>query len=38
MFAAEQNLQNIVNYLSLRTKDLNIEDTKGRTILMHMIM
>ena len=38
MFAAEQNLKNMVNYLSLRTKNLNIEDSRGKTIVMHMIL
>ena len=35
MFAAEQNYQNIVNYLSLRTTDLNEEDSNSITILVH---
>jgi ankyrin repeat protein len=37
-FAAENKIQNIVNYLSARTKDLNNEDSKGITILMHMLV
>lgn len=35
MFAAEQNYQSIVNYLSLRTSDLNEEDANSITILVH---
>lgn len=40
MFAAEkaeQNYQSIVNYLSLRTTDLNEEDSNGITILVHQL-
>ena len=35
MFAAEQQYQEIVNYLSLRTRDLNEEDANSITILVH---
>ena len=35
MFAAEQNYYPIVNYLSLRTRDLNEEDSNSITILVH---
>jgi len=37
MFAAEQNYQIIVNYLSLRTRDLNEEDSNSITILVHQL-
>ena len=37
MFAAEQNYQNIVNYLSLRTTDLNEEDSNSITNLVHQL-
>jgi ankyrin repeat protein len=37
MFAAENNVKIIVNYLSLRTKNLNSFDKNGYTILMHQI-
>lgn len=35
MFAAEQNYQTIVDYLSLRTRNLDEEDSNSITILMH---
>jgi len=35
MFAAEKNYAEIVNYLSLRTRDLNEEDANSTTILVH---
>ena len=37
MYAAEKNNNQIVNFLSLRTKNVNQEDTRGNTLLMHMI-
>ena len=37
MFAAEQNYQIIVNYLSLRTRDLNEEDSNSITKLVHQL-
>lgn len=37
MFAAEQNYQTIVDYLSLRTRDLDEEDSNSVTILMHQL-
>ena len=37
MFAAEHKIQKMVNFLSLRTINLNIEDSKGTTILMHLL-
>lgn len=37
MFAAEQNYHSIVNYLSLRTRDLNEEDANCITILVHQL-
>ena len=37
MFAAEQNYHIIVNYLSLRTRDLNEEDSNSITILVHQL-
>jgi ankyrin repeat protein len=36
MFAAEHNIKNIVNFLSLRVHNLDIEDSQGVTLLMHM--
>ena len=38
MYASELKKKATVNYISLRTKNLNIEDTKGNTILMYMLM
>ena len=38
MFAALQNLHQIVNFLSVRTKNLNVEDKDGTTILMHHVL
>ena len=38
MFAAQQNLHQIVNFLSVRTKNLNVEDKDGTTILMHHVL
>lgn len=35
MFACQLEKQEIVNYLSLRSKQLNVEDNEGLTILMH---
>jgi ankyrin repeat protein len=37
MFAAEKNFHDIVNYLSLRTRDLNEEDSNSITILVHQL-
>ena len=37
MYAAENNITEIVNYLSLRDTNLNQEDINGRTILMHQL-
>ena len=37
MYAAENNITEIVNYLSLRETNLNQEDINGRTILMHQL-
>ena len=37
MFAAEKNYQEIVNYLSNRTRDLNEEDANSMTILVHQL-
>ena len=37
MFAATNNYGEIVEYLSLRTKNLNEEDSKSITILMHFL-
>ena len=37
MFAAEHNYEKIVNYLSLRTRDLNEEDSNSITLLVHQL-
>mmetsp|Transcript_24015 Transcript_24015/g.36928 ORF Transcript_24015/g.36928 Transcript_24015/m.36928 type:complete len:139 (-) Transcript_24015:2692-3108(-) len=37
MFSSQQQKLQIVNYLSLRTKDLNTEDKNNMTILMHQL-
>lgn len=37
MFASEKGYNEIVNYLTLRTKDLNEEDSNCLTILMHYL-
>jgi len=37
MFASQLQKQDIVNYLTLRIKDLNTEDTHCLTILMHQL-
>lgn len=38
MFAATNNFRDIVEYLSLRTKNLNEEDSNSLTILMHFLI
>ena len=37
MFASAKGYNEIVNYLTLRSKDLNQEDVNGLTILMHYL-
>jgi ankyrin repeat protein len=37
MFASAKGCNEIVNYLTLRTKDLNEEDAHSLTILMHYL-
>ena len=37
MFASSHGCNEIVNYLTLRAKDLNQEDHNGLTILMHYL-
>ena len=37
MFASSKGYNEIVNYLTLRTKDLNEEDANSMTILMHYL-
>ena len=37
MFAPENNYEKIVNYLSLRTRDLNEEDSNSITLLVHQL-
>ena len=37
MFAARCNYRKIVNYLSLRTKNLDQEDSNSITILVHQL-
>lgn len=37
MFAAKKNYANVVNYLSLRTRDLNEEDGNSITILVYQL-
>ena len=38
MYAAQRNITEIVNYLSLRALNLNQEDIEGMTILMHQLI
>ena len=37
MYASAKGYNEIVNYLTLRTKDLNEEDANSLTILMHYL-
>ena len=38
MFAAQQKFHQVVNFLSVRTSNLNLEDTKGISILLHQVL
>jgi ankyrin repeat protein len=38
MYGSAKGLSDIVNYLTLRSKDLNQEDYNSLTILMHYVL